>query len=218
MRKFFVSAALVAAFAAPAAAQESVTGNKVSVFTITPYIGYIAWGDFFETSNGLEYTQDNSGMFGAEASLDIGKAVSLVGNFGYSKTNFEFERGGTAPTEFAASQDVGVFLYDGSLRLRLPFTMGMTSFSPYIQGGVGAARYSFDTDDFNGEGARSNVAYNAGVGAMWKIRGIGLRGEVKDYITSLNWDRPSNANDFNDIEDAGIQHNWALSLGLTFSF
>ena len=117
MRKFIVGAALVAAVAAPAAAQESVTGNKVSVFSITPYVGYMVWGDFFETANGLEYTQDNSGMFGAEASLDIGKAVSLVGNFGYSKTNFEFERGGTAPAEIPASQDAGVFLSDGSLRL-----------------------------------------------------------------------------------------------------
>ena len=218
MRKFIVGAALVAAVAAPAAAQESVTGSKVSVFSITPYVGYMVWGDFFETSNGLEYTQDNSGMFGAEASLDIGKAVSLVGNFGYSKTNFEFERGGTAPTEFAASQDVGVFLYDGSLRLKLPFTAGMTSFAPYIQGGVGAVRYSFDTNDFNAEGTTTNVAYNAGVGATWKIRGIGLRGEVKDYITSLGWERPSDANDFNDVKKNDIQHNWALSLGLTFAF
>ena len=218
MRKFIVGAALVAAVAAPAAAQESVTGSKVSVFSITPYVGYMVWGDLFETSNGLEYTQDNSGMFGGEASLDIGRAVSLVGNFGYSKTHFEFERGGTAPAEIPASNDVGTWLYDGSLRLKLPFTMGMTSFAPYVQGGVGAVRWTFDTNDFNSKDATTNVAYNVGVGATWKVMGIGLRGEAKDYITSLDWTRPSNANDFNDLKNKDIAHNWALSLGLTFAF
>jgi opacity protein-like surface antigen len=219
MRKFIVGAALVAAAAAPLSAQESVTGGgKPSVFSITPYVGYVIWGDFFETQNGLEYTQDNSGMFGAEATIDIGRAVSLVGNFGYSKTNFEFERGGNAPQEFAASQEVGTFLYDGGLRFRLPFTNGMTSFAPYLQLGAGAVRYSFDTDDFNAEGTTTNVAYHAAVGTTFKVMGLGVRGEVKDYITSLNWERPSQANDFNDIDKAGIQHNWALSLGLTFAF
>ena len=219
MRKFLVGAALVAAAAAPAAAQESVTGaGKPSVFSITPYVGYVFFGDFFETSNGLEYTQDNSGIFGAEATLDIGRAVSLVGNFGYSKTNFEFERGGTAGAEFRASPDVGMFLYDGSLRLKLPMGAGMSTFAPYVQAGVGAVRWSFDTDDFNAEGTTTNVAYNLGVGATWKLGGVGLRGEVKDYITSLDWQRPSDANDFNDIEGDRIAHNWAVSLGLTIAF
>ena len=216
MKKFIVGAALVAVIAAPAAAQESVTGAKASVFSITPYAGYMMWGDFFEASNGVEYTQDNSGIFGGEATLDLGRAFSLVGNFGYSKTHFEFE-GGTAG-ETPASQDVGTFLYDGALRFKLPFSAGMTSFSPYVQGGVGAVRWSFDTNDFNDEDATTNVAYNVGVGATWKVSGIGLRLEAKDYITSLDWTKPSNANDFNDIEGKDIAHNWALSLGVTFAF
>jgi opacity protein-like surface antigen len=218
MRKFIVGAALVAAAAAPASAQESVVGTKTSVFSITPYVGYVIFGDFFEAANGLEYTQDNSGIFGAEATLDLGRSLSLVGNFGYSKTNFEFERGGTAPAEIPASADVGLFLYDGSLRFRLPITSGASVFSPYAQVGVGAARWSFDTDDFNNKDAVTNVAYNVGVGTTWKIGGIGLRGEVKDYITSLDWERPSDANDWDDLTKKSTAHNWAVSLGLTFAF
>ena len=219
MRKFLVGAALLATTAAPVAAQSIGNPEKASVFTVTPYVGYVFYGDFFETSGGLEYTQDNSGIFGAEASFDLGRVFSLVGNFGYSKTNFEFERGGTAGTEVRASADVGTFFYDGSLRFKLPFMTGQSMFAPYAQVGVGAIRYSFDTDDFNDSGARSNVAYNVGVGAMWKIGGLGVRGEVKDYITSLSWERPSDANDFNDnIQDDNIAHNWAVSLGLVFSF
>lgn len=218
MRKFIVGAALVAAAAAPASAQESVAGTKTSVFSITPYVGYVFFGDLFETANGLEYTQDNSGIFGAEATIDLGRSLSLVGNFGYSKTNFEFERGGTGDTEFRASADVGTFLYDGSLRFRLPITNGQSVFSPYVQAGVGAVRWSYDTDDFTAPGATTNVAYNVGVGTTWKFAGIGLRGEVKDYITSLSWERPSDANDFEDVSEKNIAHNWAVSLGLTFAF
>lgn len=215
MRKFIVSAALVAAFAAPAAAQESMTGNKVSVFSITPYVGYVFFGDFFEGANGAEYTIDNTGIYGAEATLDIGRSVSLVGNFGYSKSNFEFE---TANTERRSGPDLGFFLYDGSLRLRLPMGNRTTTFSPYVQGGVGAMRYTPDTDDFNGGNATTNVAFNVGAGATWKFMGVGLRGEVKDYISSLDFKSAQNANDFNDLRDATIAHNLAVSLGLTFAF
>jgi opacity protein-like surface antigen len=219
MRKFLVGAALIAATAAPAAAQTSIgNSDKPSVFSITPYVGYMFYGDYFETSNGLEYTNDNSGIFGAEATLDIGRAFSIVGNFGYSKTNFEFERGGTADTEFRASSDVGIFLYDGSLRFKLPFGTSAGTFAPYVQAGAGAMRYSYDTDDFNAKNTTTNVAYNVGVGAMWRIGGLGVRGEVKDYITSLNWERPSDANDFNDVREKSIAHNLAVSLGLTFAF
>ena len=218
MRKFIVGAALVVAAAAPLSAQESVTGSKVSVFSITPYVGYVYYGDFFKTSNGLNYTQQNSGIYGAEATLDVGRAVSLVGNFGYSKTNFKFDREGSAPTDIPASGDLGNWLYDGSLRLKLPFTMGMSSFAPYVQGGVGAVRYTFDTNNFNAKNSTTNVAFNAAVGATWKIMGFGLRGEVKDYITSLDWQRASDANTFNDITKADKANNIAVSLGLTFAF
>ena len=219
MRKFIVGAALVAAAASPLSAQESVTGaGKPSVFSITPYVGYVFFGDFFEASNGAEYTIDNTGIFGAEATIDIGRSVSLVGNFGYAKSNFEFEFDGTGGGESRTGPDLGFFLYDGSLRLRLPMTMGMSTLSPYVQAGVGAMRYTPDTDDFNGGNATTNVAYNVGVGATFKVMGIGLRGEVKDYITSLDFKNATNSNDFQDLQDATLAHNWAVSLGLTFAF
>ena len=218
MRKFFVGLTLAAALAAPAGAQESVVmSGKPSVFHITPYVGYMVFGDYFETTGGAEFTNDNTGIFGVEAGLDISRAVSIVGNFGYMKTNFEFEPdAGTGGVRTSA--DVGIWAYDGSLRLKVPFTMGMTSFAPYVQGGVGAFRYTFDTNDFNAEDATTNVAYNLGVGATWKFAGVGLRGEVKDYITSLDWNKVADANDFQDFESDRIAHNWAISLGLTIGF
>lgn len=218
MRKFFVGLSLAAALAAPAGAQESVVmSGKPSVFHVTPYVGYVIFGDYFETPAGAEFTNDNTGIFGIEAGLDVSRAVSIVGNFGYMKTNFEFENVGTTGDQrFGA--DVGIWAYDGSLRLKIPFTMGMTSFAPYVQGGVGAFRYTFDTNDFNAKDATTNVAYNVGVGATWKFAGVGLRGEAKDYITSLDWNKVADANDFQDFESDRIAHNWAISLGLTIGF
>ena len=218
MRKFFVGLSLAAALAAPAGAQESVVmSGKPSVFHVTPYVGYVIFGDYFETPTGAEFTNDNTGIFGIEAGLDVSRAVSIVGNFGYMKTNFEFENVGTTGDQ-RASADVGIWAYDGSLRLKIPFTMGMTSFAPYVQGGVGAFRYTFDTNDFNAKDATTNVAYNLGVGATWKFAGVGLRGEAKDYITSLDWNKVADANDFQDFESDRIAHNWAISLGLTIGF
>ena len=221
MRKFFVGMTLAAALAAPAGAQESVVmAGKPSVFHVTPYIGYVFFGDYFETSNGAEFTNDNTGMFGIEAGLDLGRAVSIVGNFGYMKTNFEFEQDNGGVGDIATSAEIGIFAYDANLRFKLPITMGMTSIAPYLQAGIGQFRYtpSSDNDDFNADGSVSNMAYNVALGTTFKFAGVGLRGEVKDYITSLDWNKVADANDFQDFESDRIAHNWAVSLGLTIGF
>lgn len=220
MRKFFVGLTLAAALAAPAGAQESVVmSGKPSVFHVTPYVGYVFFGDYLELPDGSEYTNDNTGIFGIEAGLDVSRAVSIVANFGYMKTNFEFENVGTTQDQ-RASGDIGIFAYDASLRLKVPMIMGMTSFAPYLQAGIGQFRYTptFDNDDFNADGSVSNMAYNVGAGATFKFAGVGLRGEVKDYITSLDWQKVSDANDLGDFESDKIAHNWAVSLGLTIGF
>src|SRR5688500_6317819 len=136
MRKFLVSAALVAAIAAPLAAQSSVVTGQPSVFSLTPYVGYIAYGDHFETANGAEFTNDNGAVYGVQLGIDMTPNLALVGNFGYSRTNWEFEFPGAGGDSFAG--DVGVWLYDGNLQLKFPFAAGAGTFSPFAQAGVGA--------------------------------------------------------------------------------
>src|SRR5687768_17061118 len=121
MHKLFVCAALVAAMAAPVAAQQSVVTGQPSVFSLTPYVGYIAYGDHFETADGAEFTNDNGAVYGVQLGVDMTPNLSLVGNFGYSRTNWEFEF--TGPVERFAG-DVGVWLYDGNLQLKFPFAAG----------------------------------------------------------------------------------------------
>jgi opacity protein-like surface antigen len=214
MNKFLVSAALVAAAAAPLAAQSSVITREPTVFSLTPYVGYIAYGDHFETANGAEFTNDNGAIYGAQLGIDITPNLALVGNFGYSKTNWEFEFNGGAES-FAG--DVGVWLYDGNLQLKFPFAAGAGTFSPFAQAGVGAMKFTADRDDFDADGT-TNVAFNAGLGADFNIGALGIRALVKDYISSFKWDEFRNANDPNDLEDAGTSHNFAFTLGLKLGF
>jgi hypothetical protein len=214
MKKLLVSVALVAAVAAPLAAQRSVVTNEPSVFSLTPYVGYMAYGDHFETAAGAEYTNDNAAIYGVQVGIDMNRNLSLVGNFGYSKTNWEFEFSG--PGESFAG-DVGVWVYDGNLQFKIPFAAGAGTFSPFAQAGVGAIKFSTEQDDFNSDGA-TNVAFNAGLGADFNVGALGLRFMVKDYISSFQWDEFENANDLNDLEDAGTSHNFAFTLGLKLGF
>ena len=214
MNKYFVSAALVAAFAAPLAAQSSVVTGQPSVFSITPYVGYVAFGDHFETVNGAEFTNDNAAIYGAQLGIDMTPNLSLVGNFGYSRTNWEFEFSGPGE-QFAGN--VGVWVYDGNLQLKFPFAAGAGTFSPFAQAGVGAIKFTADRNDFQADGT-TNVAFNAGLGADFNIGALGLRFMAKDYISSFKWDEFRNANDLNDLQDAGTSHNFAFTLGLKLGF
>ena len=214
MNKFFVSAALVAAMAAPLAAQSSVVTGQPSVFSLTPYVGYVAYGDHFETVNGAEFTNDNAAIYGAQLGIDIGRNLALVGNFGYSRTNWEFEFSG--PSESFAG-DVGVWLYDGNLQFKFPIAAGGGTFSPFAQAGIGAIKFTADNNDFQADGT-TNMAYNAGLGFDFSVGALGLRLMAKDYISSFEWDEFQNANDLNDLEDAGTSHNFAFTLGLKLGF
>ena len=215
MNKYFVSAALAAAFAAPLAAQSSVVTGQPSVFSITPYAGYIAYGDHFETANGAEFTNDNGAIYGAQLGIDMTPNLALVGNFGYSRTHWEFEFGSGAGEQPAG--DVGVWLYDGNLQLKFPFAAGAGTFSPFAQAGVGAIKFTADRNDFQADGT-TNVAFNAGLGADFNVGALGLRFMAKDYISSFKWDEFRNANDPNDLQDAGTSHNFAFTLGLKLGF
>jgi hypothetical protein len=214
MNKFFVSAALVAAIAAPLAAQSSVVTGQPSVFSLTPYVGYIAYGDHFETANGAEFSNDNGAIYGVQLGIDMTPNLALVGNFGYSRTNWEFEFAGPGET-FAG--DVGVWLYDGNLQLKFPMSAGAGTFSPFAQAGVGAMRFTADRNDFQADGT-TNVAFNAGLGADFNVGALGLRLMAKDYISSFKWDEFRNANDPDDLREAGTSHNFAFTLGLKLGF
>jgi hypothetical protein len=82
---------------------------------------------------------------------------------------------------------------------------------------VGAMRFTADRTDFNAD-ATTNVAFNAGLGADFNVGALGVRVMAKDYISSFKWDEFRNANDPDDLRDAGTSHNFAFTLGLKLGF
>lgn len=221
MKKFIVGAALAAAAVTPLGAQESVVSGKPSVFSITPYVGYAKYGDHFEftppAGTQVEFTNDDAAVFGVQAGFDFTRNFSLLGNFAYSNTHWEFETDGPGTNDDEQDAgDVALWFYDANLQFKLPMFMGKTAFVPFAQAGLGAIKFTADENDFGSKG-QANMAYNVGLGADWQISGVGLRLMAKDYISSFEWDDISSLDEGNTF-NATTSHNWVFSLGLKLGF
>ncbi len=208
LNKFVLAAALALTTATAAQAQDR---GGIGL-ELTPYAGWMRFGDLFEFSNGAELGMKDAALIGVQGGVNLGQSWALLGNFGYAKSQFTNEFP-SAPTQ-NVSPDVGVFLMDGSLQYKLPV---FGAVAPFIQGGVGGIKYTFDTDDVQGQGS-TDVAFNAGIGADIQLsRSIGLRLMAKDYITSLSWDDLEDV-DFDDDIKGNTAHNLGFSLGLKIGF
>ena len=220
MKKFLVATLASAVIATPALAQQSVITGGQSTFSITPYAGYMFFGDLGDVSPTTDLTQDDALMFGAQGKVRMTSRWAVYGNAAYSKTNFEVEDEVTGGG-VAASGDIGYFLGDVGLEYRLPFSFRGGSVGPFVQGGIGAVRYSPDTDDLNDENATTNVAFNAGVGIDFNAGPVGLQLMLKDYVTSLDWREVSETidnQDDGDFDASKVANNLALTLGVRINF
>lgn len=212
MRRFVIGAAMCGAVAVGVDAQE-IPEARTGSFFIGPYVGYMVFGDLFESKNGnTEWSNDDGAFFGAQAGVNLSPSIALIGNIGYTKSAFtlEYDNGGSTQK---ISDDLGVFFYDASLQFRVPMMATGSRISPLAQIGAGAVKYTFDTDDIQSDG-QTDIAFNVGLGADIALaRGVALRLMAKDYITSFKWDRVENVT-FNDDIDGNVAHNFALTAGL----
>ena len=186
-------AGTVAGFAltTPLAAQAS--------FGLTPYAGYIKFGSLVSGPFGTSLRNGGSAVYGAEAQLGFGRAIALVGNVAYSQPALEI--GGVSVGRSS------VLLYDAALRLRVPVTAGLP-ISPFVQGGAGAVRQSFDVGPASTH--ETSFAYNVGAGAdIGLAPRLGLQLMVKDYIGKFDAREATSIN-----VDTKTTHNWAVSAGV----
>jgi opacity protein-like surface antigen len=205
----FVLVAALAVTTASAAQAQSRGGVGLE---LTPYAGWMHFGNLFEYSNGTELGMKDAALIGVQGGVNLGQSWALLGNFGYAKSEFTNEFP-SAPTQ-SISPDVGVFLMDAALQYKLPVYGPV---APFIQGGVGGIKYTYDTDDVQSRGA-TDVAFNAGIGADIQLsRSLGLRLMAKDYITNLSWDNLNDVELDDDIE-GNTAHNLGFSLGLKIGF
>ena len=187
-------------FAAPLEAQRAATGS----LGITPYAGYIKFGNIANGPLGTSLRNAGAAVYGAELSLGLAPALALVGNVAYSQPDLHI---GAPIVGGLSVGQTSALLYDAALRLRLP-TGGLLPISPFVQAGAGAIRRSVTVDPVSTH--ETNFAYNVGAGADVAIAPhLGLQLMAKDYIGKFDAKEATGLN-----VDTKTTHNWALSAGL----
>ena len=199
-RIFWAGALAGLALATPLAAQRSASPS----FGITPYAGYMKFGNLVSGPFGTNLRNAGAAVYGAEATLGLTHGIALVGNVAYSQPGLEIGAPLIGGVSVGRSS---VLLYDAALRLRIPVRGGLP-ISPFVQGGAGAVRQSFDVGP--GSTHATNFAYNVGAGADIAIGPrLGLQLMVKDYIGKFDAQEATSVN-----VDTKTSHNFAVSAGL----
>jgi hypothetical protein len=211
MRKIvrhLVAAALVASPFVSLVAQEAYSGK---VLSIAPYAGVMVFGNYLSGPFGTSLTNKPGMLYGTQVGLKLAPQLSLVGNLGYTSSDIDV---GLPIIGGVSVGHSSTLLYDADLQYSLgSMRSGGTSFTPFVQGGVGAMRYDINAVSVLATQA-TNFAGNVGVGADVALGpGMALRLLAKDYIGRF---------DFRDATGIGIDgstaHNFGLTAGLRFDF
>jgi opacity protein-like surface antigen len=214
MNRSLVVAGLFAAVAfgaqsADAQRRRAPVIEQVPAPSVSPYVGYMMFGDIVNGPLGTKLTNSSGPVYGLQANLPLGSTVSVVGNLGYSEPDLRFGVPILGGLNFGKSK---VLMYDAGLQLSAPSLRGGSSISPFVQVGAGGMHYNVEVAGINR--TASNLAFNAGVGVdVPLMQNVGLRLFAKDYIGKFD------VNEASGIDyDAKTSNNIALSAGLKLQF
>jgi hypothetical protein len=214
MNRSLVVAGLFAAVAfgaqsAEAQRRRAPVIEQVPAPSVSPYVGYMMFGDIVNGPLGTKLTNSSGPVYGLQANLPLGSTVSVVGNLGYSEPDLRFGVPILGGLNFGKSK---VLMYDAGLQLSAPSLRGGSSISPFVQVGAGGMHYNVEVAGINR--TASNIAFNAGVGVdVPLMQNVGLRLFAKDYIGKFD------VNEASGIDyDAKTSNNIALSAGLKLQF
>lgn len=206
LQRSFVLAAVAATLLAPAARAQRAAGG----IQLSPYAGYLISGNALEGPLGTSLSNSAGAIGGAQLAITLAPGIAVVGNVAYASPDV---RAGIPIVGDVSVGSSEIWLYDGGLQLSLPERAGgLLPISPFLQGGVGAMRYSVSSGPLTGEA--TNVAWNLGAGADLALgRHLAVRLFAKDYIGKF---------DFKDATgfDVGGEttHHVALGMGLRLDF
>lgn len=213
-RKIVSSAVLAAAFvlvAIPAEAQRIGRNHSVGEsLSISPYAGYMAFGDMIDGPLGTSLKSAAAPVFGAQLNLPLGSSLSIVGNVAYTEPNLSVGIPILGDMNFGKSE---VWIYDAGLQISAPgYGSGDRGIFPFVQVGGGAMKYDLQVSGTSRNA--TNAAFNAGVGADIPLaQNIGLRLVARDYIGKFDFNQATSL----DV-DAKTSHNVALAAGLKLAF
>lgn len=213
LKQMTVAAALAALVAAAPARAQGIrpVPEQQSLFTFTPYAGYMIFGDFLKGPVGTTLSTKNGPVYGVQAGMYVAPNVAILGNVAYSSSNLQ------VGLPFLGGVGVGnanVWLYDGDLQFEIPTrSVGSTVVKPFVQVGAGAMRYDIDAASILKTKA-TNFAWNAGAGLDVRMSPtVGLRLMAKDYIGKFDFKEATSLN----VQGRTAQ-NWALTAGLKIGF
>jgi len=188
--------------AAPLHAQ---SGRSVS-FGITPYAGYMKFGNLVNGPLGTSVRGAAGPVYGAEATVGITPGVALVGNLAYASSDLEV---GVPVVGGLSLGKSSALLYDAALRLSVPLSAGAgPSIRPFVQAGAGAMRQEIEVASIATHA--TNLAYNVGAGVEVPLgQRLGLQLMAKDYIGKFDARQATSV----DVE-AKTAHNWTVSAGV----
>ena len=200
-RHLVLSLAAVGALIGPGAMAQ--TAPRIEV---TPYAGYMVFGDFVQGPLGTSISNAGGALLGAQLGLAITPNVALVGNAARASGDVNI---GIPFLDGISVGSSSAWMFDGALQLSLP--LPERAFTPFVQVGAGAMRHEvkigLSTD-------ATNFVGTVGAGADFGLtRAIGLRVMAKDYIGRFDV-REATTLDY----EPQIAHNFAFSAGLKIAF
>lgn len=206
-----VALSLVSASRSASAQQRaSAPLATATVFDVTPYAGYMVFGNFMNGPLGTSVSNAPAPLVGAQLGMKLSPNLSVIANLATASSDIQAGVPFFGGVSLAQSR---VVMYDAGLQLDLPITtMSGIELSPYLQAGAGAMRY--DITESLLSTTSTNVAGNVGLGADISVgRGVGIRLMARDYIGKFD---AQQATSF-DI-NTNVTHNIAGIAGLRFSF
>lgn len=204
-------AGALAIVALPAAAQRiSRNPTPAATLSISPYAGYIAFGDLVNGPLNTSVKNASAPVYGAQVNLPLGSSLSIVGNVAYTQPDLSIGVPILGSVSFGKSN---IWLYDAGLQLSAPgYGNGARGFFPFVQVGGGAMRYDVQVSGLSRNA--TNAAFTAGIGAdIPLMQNVGIRLMARDYVGKF---------DFNDATTLNVNtktsNNVSLSAGLKLSF
>jgi len=210
MRRFLLSSLAAVAVAAPGSVAFAQAANSGTVLHVTPYVGYMVFGNYLSGPLGTSLTSAPSMLYGAQAGLSLSPQLSLVGNIGYTNSSMQI---GVPILGGVSVGNTSVLLYDADLEYSLGTSKaGAAAFTPFVQAGAGMMQYNVSASVLTTHA--NNVAGNVGLGADFAVaKGMAVRVLARDYIGKFN---------FQDATGLGINgnvsHNFGLTAGMRFDF